>query len=91
MTELVTRESALEALDYVERNNSVGRKRDAILVILKAAKSTDTERLDFMEKHLLREASMRFSDGSFKAVNAWSIASAGTDLRQAIDAARSGS
>ena len=47
----------------------------------------DTARLDWMEKSLLREASMRFPDGSFKAVNAWSIASARTDLREAIDAA----
>lgn len=47
----------------------------------------DAERLEWADKHLLREATMRFGT-EFKAVNAWSIASAGTDLRVAIDAAR---
>ncbi len=47
----------------------------------------DAKRLDWMEKNLIRDASMRFEDGTFKAVNAWAIASASTDLREAIDAA----
>lgn len=48
--------------------------------------ATDTKRLNFMQDNLLRDASMRFDDGSFKAVNAWTIASAGKDLRAAVDA-----
>lgn len=47
----------------------------------------DAARLTWMQEKLIREASMRFPDGSFKSVNAWSIASAGTDLREAVDAA----
>lgn len=50
----------------------------------------DKARLDGMEKQLLRKASMRFDDGTFKAVNAWSIASAGTNLREALDTALAG-
>lgn len=49
---------------------------------------TDTERLDWMDKALLRRASLRLNDTlQFIEVNAWSIASAGTDLRAAVDAA----
>lgn len=50
--------------------------------------AADTARLDFFAEHCLREASMRFDDGTFKAVNAWTIAAAGKDLRAAIDAMR---
>lgn len=54
-----------------------------------AAAQADAKRLEWMQTHLLRsDASMRFADGTFKTVNAWSIASARTDLREAIDAAR---
>lgn len=53
-----------------------------------AALQKDVARLDFMEKNLLREATMRFDNGSMKAVNAWSIASVGTNLRDAIDAVK---
>lgn len=53
-----------------------------------AAAEADAARLEWMQKNLLRESSMRFDDGSFKMVNAWAIASTGTDLRAAIDAAR---
>lgn len=53
------------------------------------AAEVDVKRLDWFAKHSMREASMRFDDGSFKAVNAWTIASSGTDLRTAIDAALS--
>lgn len=49
----------------------------------------DAERLDWMAKHLLRpESSIRLADGTFKSCNAWAIASANDDLREAIDAAR---
>jgi hypothetical protein len=47
----------------------------------------DAERMDYMQNHLLRKATMRF-DMEFKEVNAWTIASANTNLREAIDAAR---
>jgi chromosome segregation ATPase len=55
----------------------------------------DAARLEFMDKNLIHKASMRFEDDSlekhkawsFKEVNAWTIASAGTDLREALDAA----
>jgi hypothetical protein len=53
------------------------------------AASEDAARLDWMEKELLRKASFRENGAlKFQEVNAWSIASAGTDLRAAIDAAR---
>jgi hypothetical protein len=53
--------------------------------------SADTARLNWVETHLLRDASMRFPNGSFKTVNAWSIASHRKDLREAIDAAMAAS
>ena len=46
----------------------------------------DTKRLDWMQKHLLRDATIRLSNGDMKAVNAWAISSADKDLRGAIDA-----
>lgn len=44
----------------------------------------DTERLNYMQKRLLRKASMRFGL-KFKEVNAWAISSEGEDLRAAVD------
>lgn len=62
----------------------------AILATASAApaeQARDAARLQWMIDNLWREASMRFDDGSFKTVNAWTIASADKDLRAAIDAA----
>jgi hypothetical protein len=47
----------------------------------------DRVRLDYMQKHLLRDASIRLEGtNDFISVNAWAISSANTDLREAVDA-----
>jgi hypothetical protein len=46
----------------------------------------DVARLNWFS-HQTKEASMRFDDGTFKVVKAWSIAATFDDLRTAIDAA----
>lgn len=53
-----------------------------------AKQKEDSDMLEWFANNLMRESSMRFNDNTFKMVNAWAIASAGTDLRAAIAAAR---
>jgi len=48
----------------------------------------DAHRLQFIQDHLMRKATMRFEGPpiEFKDVNAWAISSEKTDLREALDA-----
>ena len=74
----------LLAKSYAE-NAALKTEIATLTAALEAAKK-DAERLDWCAKNLLRDASIRLEDGTFKACKAWSIASATPDLRGAIDA-----
>jgi hypothetical protein len=69
-----------------DRTVTLANVRQA-LARLRAAE-TDAARLEFFATACLRDGSIRFDDGRFEAVKAWSIASHDSDLRAAIDAMR---
>lgn len=88
LRELIDQSVAAKAFSYDEwAEDCAALLRDHGPELLRALE--DAERLEWMSHALLRRASIRI-DGTttFKAVNAWSIAADGTDLRAAIDQAR---